>query len=342
MIVDLQYGSTGKGLIAGHLAEKNCYDTVINANMPNAGHTYINAEGREWIHKVLPNGIVSPNLKRVMIGPGSVFSVDRLEEEISLSRDLLKGVQILIHPMAVPLKPQHKKAEEHKVRRIGSTGQGSMEATVDKMHRDPFKSVVARDVLKGGLVGRLVVTVAEWNGALAASEKILAEGAQGYSLGINQQFYPFTTSRECTPSRFLSDMGIPHTWLNKVIGTARTFPIRVAGNSGDHYDDQVELSWDEIGQAPELTTVTKKVRRVFSFSVQQMADSIFGCQPDEVFLNFCNYTDRATIDHMVDTIHGLMDQLGTGGHVMYYGHGPKQSDVEDHHVSEPWEWPHDV
>lgn len=36
MIVDLQYGSTGKGAIAGYLSTKNDYDTVISANMPNA------------------------------------------------------------------------------------------------------------------------------------------------------------------------------------------------------------------------------------------------------------------------------------------------------------------
>ncbi len=40
---------------------------------------------------------------------------------------------------------------------------------------------------------------------------------------------------------------------------ARTFPIRIAGNSGPLLD---ELSWADVGVAPEYTTVTKKERRV--------------------------------------------------------------------------------
>ncbi len=73
LIVDLQYGSTGKGLIAGYLAEKHGYDCVVNANMPNAGHTYIDDKGQKMVHKVLPNGIVSPSCDTVLIGPGSVL-----------------------------------------------------------------------------------------------------------------------------------------------------------------------------------------------------------------------------------------------------------------------------
>ena len=58
----------------------------------------------------------------------------------------------------------------------------------------------------------------------------------------------------------------------------RTFPIRVAGNSGDLYE---ELSWDQMrgitGIAdlePERTTVTKKIRRVGRFDYQQAWEAI--------------------------------------------------------------------
>ena len=40
IVIDLQYGSTGKGLIVGFLAEEHKYDTVVTAWAPNAGHTY--------------------------------------------------------------------------------------------------------------------------------------------------------------------------------------------------------------------------------------------------------------------------------------------------------------
>ena len=343
LVIDLQFGSTGKGLIAGYLAEKNGYDTVINANMPNAGHTYINADGRKWMHKVLPNGIVSPNLKRVMIGPNSVFSIDRLMVEIEESIDLLhEKVQILIHPMAAVLDSAHRDAEQGIAVAIGSTGQGSMAALVEKMGRNPEnQGIVARDVAKyDSRIAPYVCTVDEWDMALMASQKILAEGAQGFSLSLNQEFYPYCTSRDCTPARFLADMGIPHAMLNKVIGTARCHPIRVGGTSGGCYEDQVELTWEDLGQTPELTTVTKKVRRVFSFSFIQMQKAMWNCQPDEVFLNFCNYLEESGWRDIIHQIEDAAASRYCDAQVKYLGFGPSFADVEERDIEpieEEWE-----
>ena len=46
MILDLQFGSTGKGLLAGFLAKSRQPDVVITAWGPNAGHTYIDENRR--------------------------------------------------------------------------------------------------------------------------------------------------------------------------------------------------------------------------------------------------------------------------------------------------------
>src|SRR5690554_4664471 len=122
MIVDLQFGSTGKGLIAGYLAEREAPDTVINANMPNAGHTYVDAKGRKFMHKVLPNGVVSPNLKRCMIGPQSVFSLEQLRKEAGECKDLLGdgGSKLIIHPDAVVLQDSHRELEQANLSKISS------------------------------------------------------------------------------------------------------------------------------------------------------------------------------------------------------------------------------
>ena len=335
LIIDLQFGSTGKGLIAGYLAETNKYDTVINANMPNAGHTYINVEGREWMHKVLPNGIVSPNLKRVMIGAGSVFSIAQLQKEIEGSKDLLKGVDIMIHPNAVVLQDEHREMEQSNLSRISSTMQGSMAATISKMMRDPENNPTAKgyndEYYEGSEIWDMVCTIDQWHDALMNSNKILAEGAQGYSLGLNGKFWPFCTSRDCTPARFMADMAIPLPYLNKVIGTARCHPIRVGntadGYSGDVYLDQVELSFEELGQETELTTVTKRPRRIFSYSRQQMKDAIFDCMPDEIFLNFCNYTD--TYEHIVHDIDITAERIMGKPVVRYLGFGAAFQNIKD-------------
>ena len=329
MIVDLQFGSTGKGLIAGYLAETGRYDTVITCNMPNAGHTYIDSRGQKMIHKVLPNGIVSPHLRTVMVGPGAVFDPERLEFEIAAAKllgYLDRSVIIMIHPNAAVLQPKHKEAEQATLSGISSTMQGSMAAMVEKMSRPVDGRVVARDSISWS-VQQYVCTQDEWVDALRQAENILAEGSQGYSLGINTEFYPFTTSRDCTPARFLSDMGVPHNMLRKVIGTARTFPIRVGntsdGHSGAHYSDQQETSWGELGQTAETTTVTGRIRRVFTFSMEQIKEACFYCAPDEIFLNFAQYLpDWTQVARMVCDI-----EAHAGAKVHYLGVGPAFGDV---------------
>jgi adenylosuccinate synthase len=321
LIVDMQYGSTGKGLIAGYLAERHGYDTVINANMPNAGHTYINKAGRKWIHKVLPNGIVSPNLKRVMIGAGAVFSPMQLRKEIENSKDLLEGVRIMIHPNAVPLTDEHVTNDQDVSKRIGGTGQGSGGALQAKVNRT---ALVAKDYQMW--FNNYVVTHDEWNQALIDSDKILAEGAQGFSLGVSERFYPYCTSRDCTPARFLADMSIPVQMLNDVIGVVRTYPIRTGGNSGGFYSDQVETSWDELNLDPEFTTVTKKERRVFTFSKKQIEDAVFGIRPTKIFLNFCNYNTDEEVGELVSFINSVAGNYG--GRVRYLGHGATSRHIE--------------
>lgn len=329
MIVDLQFGSTGKGLIAGYLAETREYDTVITCNMPNAGHTYIDSKGNKMIHKVLPNGIVSPALRSVMIGPGAVFSVDRLMLEIDQARALGylgDDVRILIHPNATVLQESHAETERNSLSGISSTMQGSMAAMVHKMSRPLTDAPIAANWGLPGGWGSYVCTHKEWRDALEQAEEILAEGSQGYSLGINTNFYPFTTSRDCTPARFLSDMGVPHNFLRRVIGTARTYPIRVGntadGFSGPCYEDQRETSWDELGQTAETTTVTGRVRRVFTFSLEQVREAAFYCAPDEIFLNFCNYMTENNVISLASQI-----EAGTGVPVHFFGKGPAFGDI---------------
>ena len=342
LVIDLQFGSTGKGLIAGYLAETNKYDTVINANMPNAGHTYVNTEGRVWMHKVLPNGIVSPNLRRVMIGAGSVFSIDQLMKEIDGSKDILAGKEIVIHPNAVILQDEHRELEQANLSKISSTMQGSMAALAEKMMRNPERNPTAKGYVdeygEGAEIWGMVCTHDYWNKCLMEAKSILAEGAQGFSLGLNQRFWPYCTSRDCTPARFLADMAIPHGMLNKVIGTARMHPIRVGntsdGYSGDVYPDQVETTWEELGVETELTTVTKRPRRVFTFSMQQMRDALFECQPDEIFLNFCNYDTNIYRSISYDIDHAAEQILGRPV-MRYFGFGPAYQNVRD--VKEGWD-----
>lgn len=331
MIIDMQYGSTGKGLAASYLCHDKPYDVVVSANMPNAGHTAYDLRGIKFINKVLPSGIFNKP-KFVMIGPGAVFDQERLNMEVLAARNaghLIEG-EVLIHGQATVLKERMKiKEQQSTVTGIASTAQGSAVAMVERIMRDRTNPVVARDCYYPEIRGIRVVSHKEWLEIMHDARHILAEGAQGYSLGISQDFYPFTTSRDCTPARFMADMAIPIRRLGDIIGVCRTFPIRVGntdkGHSGGWYPDQEETTWEQIGVTPETTTVTGRVRRVATFSYEQFEQALKECGVTDVFLNFANYLRGADAAIMVDRLKNLCSQYGA--HVKWTGHGPKIQDV---------------
>ena len=339
IVVDLQYGSTGKGLIVGKLAEDEAPDTVITAWAPNAGHTYIAKDGRKFIHTHLANGIVSPRLRRVLLGPGSLINPQQLLAEIAACSDLLEGVQIIIHPHAAIVTDRHIEEEAGPMTKIGSTKKGVGAAMCQRIRRNPDDMNIAANFVD--VLGPYVATVADYRAALREAESVLVEGAQGYGLSMYHGFYPYTTSRDVSLWQILADCGIPHDMLPailgdlslNVVGTCRTYPIRVAnrfdthgtqvGYSGPCYDDQLEITFEEIGQKTELTTVTKLPRRIFTFSRKQIAEAIEYNGAREIFLNFVNYCrTEEEVRSIVESIERTPDTV-----VRWIGLGPAYNDV---------------
>lgn len=342
-IVDLQFGSTGKGLIAGYLSQRNEYDIVVSANMPNAGHTFVDSDGKKWVSKVLPSGVYSNKLAFVCVGPGAVFDVEQLRKEIEQLREQGITCPVVVHPNAAILMPAHREAEGQLLNHISSTMQGSMEAMYHKLlRRSETGSNIAQDHRRLiNAAGAMIPTNYGWDTMMDRAENILMEGSQGYSLGINAGFYPYCTSRDCTVWRLISDSGVVmNNQELRVIGTARVHPIRVGntegGTSGPCYPDQEELTWEQIGQTPEMTTVTGRVRRVFSFSKRQIRDAMYANKVDEVFLNFANYDPRAaaaTVKHIDEIGKQMKEARGVilwsnkPKTVRYVGFGPQAEDI---------------
>lgn len=336
IIVDLQYGSTGKGLLAGYLATTFEPDTVVTAWAPNAGHTFIDKNGRKFVHTHLANGVVSPNLRRILLGPGSVINPAQFLAEVHACTDLLQatGARIMIHPHAAVVTEEHVQEEAGPMTKIGSTKKGVGAAMIQRIRRDPDNMNIA------GFCDELaeyVVSKGEYYDALQAARIVMIEGAQGYGLSMYHGFYPYTTSRDVSVWQVLADCGIPARFVSPglmaIYGTARTFPIRVAnrfdengkqvGFSGPHYPDQEEITFESIGQATELTTVTKLPRRIFTFSRQQILEAATHCGADQVFLNFVNYC--RTPAELMD----IVDKIESNGfsRVRWVGTGPTVKDV---------------
>lgn len=182
---------------------------------------------------------------------------------------------------------------------------------------------------------------------------MIHEGSQGFSLDINHgSDYPHCTSRSTTAVQNLADMGLPAKKLGSVYLVIRPYPIRVGnvveddvmvGYSGGGYDDHEETTWAAVAKAAgappevmqgELTTVTKRLRRVFTFSPRQLVEAATANGATDIALNFANYIDWScfgTNDYdelptkVVDFIHKIEDL--TAIPVSVVGTGPQLNHV---------------
>lgn len=338
MVMDFQYGSTGKGLIAGYLAKREKYDTVICAFATNAGHTYID-KSRD-IHVMtqqLPTAITSPTVKNILIGPGAAIHLQTLLEECARYARFLDGKRLVIHPHAAIVRDEHAEFEKSDGRtKMGSTAKGVGEAYIERIRRNPETANIMGNLKPGDMFHRHVTTVEGYDAILRNAESVLIEGAQGFGLSMYHGQYPYVTSRDVTPWQIAADCGLPFKWAPyvNIVGTLRTLPIRVNnrdGYSGPCYPDQRELSWHEVGVASELTTVTKLPRRIFTFSHQQLQHAMMHCGQywkTKLFLNFANYLSRSEVDDLICNIELPTLDIPNPPKVCWIGNGPDDADVE--------------
>jgi adenylosuccinate synthase len=378
VLVDGQFGSTGKGLLAGYLAEKGAGKiTHVTTNAgPNSGHTaffdlFSDASDQPDDPAVRYERICTQQLPvasvflekmghdvTTLLNGGAIIHPATLLREV---QEWFQGYHtgehpILVHPAAAIITQKDIDADNDTLQAIAGTGKGVGASAARKMRRlrdhDP---VVASDVFPpfvtyetrgpngkvpvqevaspGGGQSLYVPRIQSWDAPWDWSKDVVfVETAQGFSLGINSaKFYPHTTSRETTVMQALADARIPAQMLRGVVMTLRTFPIRVgntAGSSGDCYSDQEETTWEALGLEPELTTVTKRVRRVFTWSRQQFKEAVAANMPDMLFLNFCNYLDEAALDTLVaDMLDDYREVMGGSPDTILLGYGPHSSDI---------------
>ena len=332
VMVDGQYGSTGKGLISSAIAEvlittQQPLPHVVTSNAgPNSGHTsYVNGEKIVLMqlpsfgvtcHKLLEEGERKP---LIYMNAGAIIDVDRLNSEIA--EHGIRDLDVIVHPNAARVVQEDRDTEKSGlIEAIGSTGKGTGSALAHKIMRDPNAVISSIDNTQNFCIGTVPVGL----------NRTYVEVSQGFSLGINRGFYPYTTSRECSVSSALSDAGVSPYDCQYVMQVMRTYPIRVGGNSGPGYSDQQELDWGEMGFEPEFTTVTGKQRRLFSWSHQQFRESLQVNKPDALFLNFVNYLPEEKRDKFIrnNVYHPYIQYMGRAPDMLLIGTGPKNSDVE--------------
>jgi len=297
VIVGGQYGSEAKGQLAGFISAWHSYNYVISNNGSQAGHTFVDGDYRLVTRHVPIVGVLQ-HTTEIIIGPAAIIDPQVLLKEIE---DNALQHRIHVHPNAAVIRTDDIMAEQASTQNIGSTGKGNGSALAKKILRMGNQLAYLSTDLQPYLIGRNT-----YNRIIQSSDDMLIEGAQGYSLSLDGPFWPYCTSRNCWVGQAMADAWAHPQQLGKTYMVIRTFPIRVAGPSGGCYPDQHEITWDEIGVTPEITTVTKKVRRVFTFSTLQVVDAVLANRPDFLAISHLDYLDEGAV---LPFIHSLSNEI---------------------------------
>jgi adenylosuccinate synthase len=264
-VLGAQWGDEGKGKIVDLLTPN--FDIVARyQGGHNAGHT-VYANGRKFVLRLLPSGILHPGITCV-IGNGVVVDPQALFAEIEeLSRAGIEvGDRLIISDKAHLILPYHRELDllseaRRGERKIGTTSRGNGPAYEDKIARrgvrvgdlantEALASAVRHNVdARNRIIGDshmdasqvLADLGAAWTRmqpwvkdvslflSRAREEKrsIMFEGAQGTLLDVDHGTYPYVTSSSATIGGVCIGLGIPPKAIDGVIGVAKAYTTRV-------------------------------------------------------------------------------------------------------------------
>lgn len=318
IVIGIQLGSEGKGAITNYLSP--AVSLGVRSGAANAGHTFY-YQGKQVMRQI-PSVWTNP-LADLVIGRGALISLDVLLAEIEFIEKIIPiRHRLFIDPNAHVITEEQieREAKSDLAKRIGSTSATSREgigtAAADKVLR---KESCLQAKNSAPLRKYLADTIDMINTRLENDDIVLIEGTQGYGLSLDHGFFPYVTSRDTSVPALAASVGVSlHEFPVNIIGVVRTYPIRVAGNSGPFGDDCEEISWQEVtrrAKSPvpiiESTTVTKKVRRVATFSQKNFLEAVRVNRPTELAVTFADYLDSIVYEteKISDTVEQFLDWL---------------------------------
>lgn len=299
VILDGQFGSCGKGaFISAALKMGEEPIVVVRAGGPQAGHSMLGpcptncTDGHDagmhvWKMRQIPCAWHIPGMN-VVIARGAMVNLAVLRDEIEGILSTGLPLHLLVDGDAFVVETTHQYREEQMALEAGSTREGVGIARAATMTREAKR---VRDFLPNNpwLAPYVLANTASMLRSWSQSGDVWIEGTQGFGLSLRASgYYPYVTSWDITPQQLLADVGLH--WKDDVRTTMliRTYPIRIAGNSGP----LDEIRWSDVRNPPsqpEITTVTKKQRRIGRFNLAQVLRAIRECRPDELVVTFADY-----------------------------------------------------
>lgn len=333
IVVGGQFGSEGKGKVSLELVRMATERqiAVVRVGGPNSGHTACDRSGRKFALRQLPAGAVDRNVD-IVFPSGSFIDVDvllREIEELDYPRD-----RIFVSPYANIITPEQKawEVDAGLVSGIGSTGSGVGAAIMAQVAREASNFPLHRHDAAhcAPLEPFLRDTTALMRNWLNAGARIIIEGTQGFGLSLyDGGHWPKATSRATTAAAALAETGLSPMDVDNVVLVIRSYPIRVAGNSGPLPG---ETSWEAISASidaqadlREFTTVTKKLRRVGRFDASVVKAAIASNNPTMIVLNHLDYVSSGRIgDEGCATVEAFVTEVERtiGRRIDYLGFSP--------------------
>jgi adenylosuccinate synthase len=327
VVVGGQYGSEGKGKIAQYLAVARDATAVVRVGGSNSGHTGFSGDGNLHVLRQLPTAALLPDTVCVL-GPGSYIDVVVLMRE--LAETGLDPERLKIDRNAFTITEEDKQAEQTSgiVASIGSTGSGTGAAVARRVGR-ARPGLTVRDVSE--LQPFLTDTTKLLRGMLDTHARVIVEGTQGFGLSVlHSPHYPFATSRDTSAAGAVAEAGLSPRDVDEIALVLRTFPIRVAGDSGPLVG---EINWQDVRsesgyehELSEYTSVTRKLRRVARFDPEIVRRAIAVNQPTLIAMNHIDYVDAecSRLGELTDRAWAFIRDVraGIGRNVDLVGLGP--------------------
>ena len=300
IVIGGQFGSEGKGKTALEIVRRSEEPVIaVRVGGPNSGHTAYDRLGTKHILRQLPAACVDKNVD-VVLPAGSYIDVDVLLAEIK-RLDYPRN-RIRISGYARIVQPEHREWEKAAglTGSIGSTGSGVGGAVMASVARGaanfslpcPMASEDAR------LKGLIEDDTSYWlRRHIEKGNRVVIEGTQGFGLSLLESgYWPKVTSRSTTAAGALAEAGLSPTDVDDITMVIRSFPIRVAGNSGPLVG---ETTWEAIAwkagrpdDLREYTTVTRQLRRVGHFDPEIVRRALDVNRPTRLVLNHLDYIGR--------------------------------------------------
>lgn len=328
VVYDGWWGSSGKGDVCVAIAAADAPRSLVSVRVggSNAGHTILDAKGVERKVQSIPVTAFTRRDGVAVLGASAVIDRDILYRELGWLDEAWDGdpPPVVVDTNATYVSEMDHAAEHDLKRSISSTGEGVGSATAAKVMRraGTFQMLLEstahhdREAQHMRELLHFTDTVRLLNGLAIGSSyenfqgskvdlkntHILIEGTQGVLLSLNTGgFYPYCTSRDCTPEAILGQVGLSTRAFpeSEIICVMRTFPIRVGGPSGPLPN---EISWEDLYKetggyvsTPELTTVSKKQRRIARWDPSLAEHVVRMTRPTSIALSFLDYVDPAVV-----------------------------------------------